>query len=257
VSANPAALGPPPPLGPRIVAIFADLDGTLAPIRPRPEDVGPDAARAQILERLRRSLGGALAVVSGRALADIDRILAGGVVAVSAVHGLSRRRADGGLDETGDIASLPAAVREAARAYVAGRPGLTAEDKGVAIALHYRAAPAAEAACRVFAKDLAARFGLKLQPGAMVFELRAPGPSKGDALAAFMAEPPFAGRMPIFVGDDLTDEDGFAAAERFGGFGVIVGPRRPTLARYALADPAGALDWLASASLCPPPLSVK
>jgi len=234
-----------PPLDLARTALFADLDGTLAPIEPRPEDVGPDERRARLLDRLALALGGRLAVISGRGLADLDRVLGGRVVAAAAVHGLVRRKANGKI--VTDPASLPQAAREALAALGRSNPGLLIEDKGPAIALHYRAVPEAEEASEAAARKLADRFGLILQKGRMVVDLRPPGPTKADAVGAFMAEPPFAGATPVFLGDDLTDEDGFAAATRLGGYGVVVGARRPTAARYALPDVNAALGWLESA----------
>ncbi|MBU2118540.1 MAG: trehalose-phosphatase, partial [Alphaproteobacteria bacterium] len=130
------------------------------------------------------------------------------------------------------------------RAFAAARPGLIVEDKTVAAGLHYRGDPRHAEAAEALARDLAARTGLKLQPGKLVLELKTPGADKGTALAAFMAEPPFAGGVPVMVGDDLTDEYGFAAAEALGGFGVLVGAPRPTAARHGLEDVAAVLDWL-------------
>jgi trehalose 6-phosphate phosphatase len=226
-------------------ALFADLDGTLTPIRPRPEDVGPDAARARLLETLTEALGGAVAVISGRGLEDVDRILEHRIAAVAAVHGLVRRMADGTLIQVRANA-VPGPAREAVMGFLADHPELSSEDKGLAISLHFRAAPRLAAACKAFAGRLAAANDLTLQEGDMVVELRAPGPTKAEAVSAFMAEPPFEGRTPVFIGDDLTDEDGFAGAERFGGHGVIVGARRPTRARFALDDVGAALAWLAA-----------
>jgi trehalose 6-phosphate phosphatase len=236
------ALAEPPPLDLSATALFADLDGTLAPIRARPQDVEPDDRRAWLLDRLSAALGGRLAVISGRSLADLDRVLAGRVPAAAAVHGLVRRAADGRVIVAED--SLPEPAREALFALGASNPALLVEDKGPAIALHYRAAPEAKAACGAAVERLARRYGLEAQKGRMVVELRAHGPTKADATAAFMAEPPFAGARPIFLGDDLTDEDGFVAAAHLGGYGVVVGSRRPTAAAYALADVEAALAWL-------------
>jgi trehalose 6-phosphate phosphatase len=236
---------PPPPLDPARSALFADLDGTLTPIRPRPGDVGPDPDRARLLDALSARLGGALAVVSGRALDDIDRVLDGRVRAVAAVHGLVRRRADGGMVETA-AHPVPDAARARVRAFLPEHPAVKGEDKIFAVTLHFRADPGAADACAGLMQRLAHEFGLVVQAGDQVVELRAPGPNKGDAVAAFMAEAPFAGRAPVFIGDDLTDEDGFAAAARLGGHGVIVGPRRPTCARFALVDVDAALAWIAS-----------
>jgi trehalose 6-phosphate phosphatase len=233
----------PPCLDLAHTALFADLDGTLTPIRPRPEDVGPDPQRTALLDRLGHGLGGAIAIVSGRALEDLDRVLEGGVSAIAAVHGLVRRRATGERIDAA-VDPLPETARRAVKAFAGAHPALRTEDKGVALTLHYRAAPDLGDACRALADRLAREHGLTVQRGDMVVELRAPGPTKAEATLAFMAEPPFAGRVPVFVGDDLTDEDGFAAAQRLGGFGVVVGQRRPSIARYALANPAGVLGWL-------------
>jgi len=240
-----ADLAAPPPLDPRAVALFTDLDGTLAPLQDRPGLVKPDAARRRLLARLQRALDGRLAVVSGRGLEDLDRILDRDVAAVSAAHGLLRRSADGVVRGAARPRALDDA-REALEAFVRADKGLLLEDKGPAIALHYRRSPGAAEACQDVARRLAVAADLVVQEGDMVVELRAPGPDKGDAVRAFMAEAPFAGFTPVFVGDDLTDEHGFEAAAGLGGFGVIVGPRRPTAALYTLTDVAAALSWMGS-----------
>ncbi|MFO1014681.1 MAG: trehalose-phosphatase [Caulobacteraceae bacterium] len=232
-----------PPLLAREAALFADLDGTLAPIEARPDQVRPEAARTALLRDLSAALDGRLAILSGRGLDDLDRLLGGSVTAVAAIHGLIRRDARGWVHEAPPHPDLPRAAEALVR-FAAAHPGLLAETKSHAAALHYRAAPRLEAEARAFAASLAERYGLVPQPGRMVIELRTPGPDKGEALAAFMAEPPFAGATPVFIGDDATDEHGFGAAERLGGYGVIVGDRRPTRARFALAGVADALEWL-------------
>lgn len=241
---NARPLAAPPPLA-RGTALFADLDGTLAPIEARPDQVRPDASRTGLLARLGAALEGRLAILSGRGLADLDRLLGGVVAPVAAIHGLVRRDAAGRLFE---IAAHPDLL-DAAHAlndFAAANPGLLAETKSHAVALHYRAAPQLEREVIAFTEPLARRLGLVLQPGRKVIELRTPGPDKGEALAAFMREAPFAGATPIFIGDDATDEHGFAAADRLGGYGVIVGDRRPTGARYALGSVAEALAWMGS-----------
>lgn len=224
-------------------ALFLDLDGTLAPIAPRPRDVGADSARNRLLAALARRLDGRLAVVSGRAIEDIDRILDGAVRAVAGVHGLTRR-SGGGLVVAAPPHPGLARARRAFERFAAGHPGLLVEDKAVSVALHYRAAPACREGALALADRLARETGLAAQPGAAVVELRTPGPGKGDAVAAFLAEPPFTGCRPVFVGDDLTDEDAFGFVERVGGLGVLVGPARDTAASHRLADVAAVLAWL-------------
>ncbi|MBV8594399.1 MAG: trehalose-phosphatase [Caulobacteraceae bacterium] len=245
-SADTPPLPAPPDLRPGEDALFADLDGTLAPIAPSPDAVGPDAGRSARLAALSSALGGRLAIVSGRGLADLDRILAGGVPALAAVHGLVRRSADGRVHRATGEDGVRAAA-DAFEAFAEATPGALAEDKELAAALHYRGAPQAADACHALASRLAAETGLVPQDGKMVVELRAPGPDKGEAVRAFMAEAPFAGARPVFLGDDLTDEDGFDAARRLGGYGIVVGPRRPTLAGFALPDVEAVWTWLARA----------
>lgn len=228
-------------------ALFLDLDGTLAPIAARPQDVHPDPRRTSLLKRLMLRLDGRLAVVSGRTLEDIDRILEGCVPAVAAVHGLVRRGPDGQLFETSAHPGLVDAT-VGFRAFAAHDPGLIVEEKtGLSVALHFRQAPRHAAAARLCAHALAAQTGLTVQDGDMVEELRTPGASKGDSVCAFMAGGPFAGRRPVFVGDDATDEDGFEAVLGLGGYGVLVGAARPTGARFRLASVEAALDWLEGA----------
>ena len=234
----------PKPLRLDEAALFLDLDGTLAPIAARPQDVRPDPRRTSLLERLARRLEGRLAVVSGRTLADVDRILEGCVVSVAAVHGLVRRGPDGALHETPPNPHLSAAVA-GFNAFAARDAGLFVEEKaGLSVALHFRQAAAYAEAARACARGLAQSTGLTLQEGDMVEELRTPGASKGDSVRQFLSEPPFAGAVPVFVGDDATDEAGFKAAQALGGMGVRIGASRATAARYSLAGVEAALDWL-------------
>lgn len=227
-------------------SLFFDLDGTLAEISPRPEQVGPDARRSELLRRMGAALGGRLAVVSGRTIAEIDRVLEGAVPCVAGVHGLARRLANGNVVQAQPHPQIETAA-VAFRALAAARAGLQVEEKSLSVTLHYRNAPGAEDAVRDLAQRLAQTTGLELQEGRMVVELKTPGADKGDAVAAFMLEPPFAGSTPIFVGDDLTDEAGFQAALAAGGLAVLVGPARATAAGHALTDPAAVLDWMEQA----------
>ena len=235
------------------ISLFLDLDGTLANFEIEPSGVGPDLRRSAILNRLDATLNGRLAIVSGRTIADIDRILDCQVEAVSGVHGLERRV---GADRF-DARSHPA-VGPAHRALIAladDHPGLIVEMKGSSVALHYRARPDLAATLAKLVAEVGQAVGLVLQTGNKVWELRTPGPDKGDAVRAFMAEPPFAGARPVYLGDDLTDESAFRAADALGGFGVRVGaPSRPTAARYRIDDVDDVLHWLEG--LGPTPVSL-
>jgi trehalose 6-phosphate phosphatase len=249
MSMQDVTIGLPAPKPLRLggTALFLDLDGTLAPIAARSQDVGPDPRRTSLLERLAQRLDGRLAVVSGRTLADVDRILEGCVTTVAAVHGLVRRGPDLRMFETPAHRDLPQAV-EALRAFSARDSGLIVEEKaGLSVALHFRLAGGQAEAARVCARAVAAQTGLTLQEGDMVVELRTPGATKGDSVRAFMSGRPFAGATPVFVGDDATDEDGFAAAQGLDGVGICVGATRPTLARFRLAGVEAALAWLEAA----------
>ncbi|WP_374576208.1 trehalose-phosphatase [Phenylobacterium sp.] len=229
--------------GPDRMALFLDVDGTLAPIETRPHAVGPVSERNVLLGEVARRLHGRAAIVSGRTIADVDRILDHSITAVAGVHGLERRTALGRQMSSPAHPALVEAKR-ALQAFAAADSGLEVEDKALSVALHFRRAPGAAEAVRDLAGRLSAATGLSRQDGDCVIELRTPGPSKGDAVAAFMAEPPFAGAAPVFVGDDLTDEDAFRAAVEAGGFGVLVGPPRDTWATHRLASVDEVLAWL-------------
>ena len=228
------------------VALFLDLDGTLAAIRPRPEDVGPEPWRTALLRRLEARLGGKLAVISGRSLEEVDRILEGAVPAVAAVHGLVRRRSDGTLEQAAPAPGLPQA-RERLGALAASHPGLHIEDKGLSLAIHFRQAPELAPTIRHEAEAIGSEAGLGLQLGDMVAELCTPGLDKGAAVRAFMGETPFAGALPVFVGDDLTDENGFRAARALGGVSILVGPLRQTDADMRLESVPAVRGWLEAA----------
>lgn len=235
----------PPALDPSRTALFMDLDGTLAPIEARPDHVAPHPERTQLLKTAVERLGGRLAVISGRSLHDLDRILESAVPAAAAIHGLVRRTASGSV-----LAHPPHPGLDAARVMLdrlSDRPGVLLEDKALGLAVHFRKAPERAEEITNLCRRVAATTGLVVQLGRMVVELRTPGAHKGDSVRAFMAEAPFAGATPVFVGDDITDEDGFAAAEALGGYGVLVGEPRESAARYRLNDVDAVLTWLAGA----------
>lgn len=226
-------------------ALFLDVDGCLIGFSDDPADATVPPQLIERLLRLSELLDGALALVSGRRIDTLDRMFAPALFPAAGLHGLERR-----LDA--DIVTLPGvqttglagALREA-RAVLAEYPGALVEDKGMAIALHWRAAPAAEADARAFAMQASARLpGYRLQPGNHVVELKPEAADKGTAIAAFMEHAPFRGRVPVFAGDDLTDEHGFETVNARGGISVLVGDRAGSAARHRLADPAAVHAWL-------------
>lgn len=239
-------LDPPPSLcdlaadGP--LALFLDFDGTLVEIAATPDGIAVPDRLGDRLFALAGRLEGRLALVSGRAIPDLERHLGPLRVARAGSHGAARERADGSL--LGALAeALPQAAIDGLRNFAAAH-GFALEEKQHGAALHYRARPELEPHGVRFAEDLARSHALEVKRGKSVIELVRPGASKAGAVRAFLQEPPFAGARPVFIGDDITDEDGFAAAAEAGGFGILVGDRRPTAARYQLADPAAVHDWL-------------
>lgn len=234
---------PPPPVRAEGMALFLDMDGVLAPLAATPDAVVPVARRTAALKAVAGKMEGRVAIVSGRTIAEIDRISDHAVVSASGVHGLERRLKDGSIRRQTADGGVARALR-AFQLFAADRPGMIVEDKGVSAGLHYRQAPDQAKAAEDLARRLQAETGLTLQPGHMVMELKTPGADKGTAVTAFMQEPPFKGAIPVMLGDDLTDEYGFAAAAALGGYGVLVGPQRSTAARYRLDDVDAVLTWL-------------
>lgn len=238
----------PPPLS-RLapVALFLDFDGTLVELADSPGAIAVPAGLEALLDQLSERLDGRFAIVSGRAVADLRRHLAGTAAVMSGSHGVELLYADGRSIPVSAPPGL-AAARESVRRFAAGDDGLLVEDKPAGVALHYRLAPERAEETDCFLEALAERSGLVLQRGKMVAELRPHGFDKGAALRRLMGEPPFAGARPVFVGDDLTDEDAFRAAAALGGEGVLVGPDRPSAARWRLNDVAAVTAWLEAAS---------
>jgi trehalose 6-phosphate phosphatase len=242
-----------PPTPPHIsllqgASLFLDFDGTLVDIAARPDKVVVGERTDRLIALLATRLHGRLAILSGR---SIDQLLAmlgtRQPLAIGGSHGLELRWADGRMQTIERPAEL-GRIAERMSSLQARYPGILVEEKPFGAALHYRGAPEAEEACRVLAVALAEETGLHLQPGKMVFEVHAGGANKGAALRRFMSEPSMAGTAPIFLGDDDTDEPGFAMAAAMGGAGILVGPARLTAACYRLADVTAALEWLEAAS---------
>lgn len=232
------------PDDPDKLALFLDIDGTLLEIADRPElvQVSPDLRLC--LERLAKRLNGALALITGRTLCDADNLFTGLSLPVGAVHGLERRSYQGRVEYNGSRDDLNGVLSDLA-VFVKERPGLLMEDKIRTIALHYRAAPELEEDVRGFIdRCLSGRGDFTVLHGKMVFEIKPDGADKGTAIRAFMREDPFAGRVPVFLGDDTTDEYGFAAVQQLGGYGIFVGRNQDSAALGRLADVAAVHDWL-------------
>jgi len=234
----------PPPVSDDM-ALFLDFDGTLVEIARTPGAVEASGAMIACLEGIVAHLGGALAIVSGRPIHEIDHYLAPLRLPCAGLHGLETR-----LHPDEEIERAPVGPEiEALKAALAGSGllgrGVSIEDKGAAIAVHYRIAPDCEATVvEVMQAAIADLPDLHLVRGKMVVEAKPAYRDKGWAVETFMDLAPFRGRTPVFVGDDVTDEDGIRAAESVGGFGVKVGTAE-SLARFRVSDVAGVRDWLA------------
>ena len=228
-------------------ALFLDFDGTLVHLRAHPDEVVADSHVKGLLQSLAQAFGGALAIVSGRSLDGLDRLLGPLQLPTAGIHGLERRGADGRVHRPADPTPAFDAARRALEGYAASHPGLLLEDKGNALALHFRRAPeqAAHALERMEAERRRLGEDFHLQHGKAVVELKPTAHHKGTVVEAFMAEPPFAGRRPVFLGDDVTDEDAFRTVNRLGGISVRVGDGAHTAARFRLASVDAALAWLA------------
>ena len=199
--------------------------------------------------------GGAVALVSGRAIADLDSLFAPLTLPSAGLHGFEHRGAAGAYRRRPAPSTAALESARGSMLYLARQhPGLRVEDKGFALALHYRDAPQLEQTALAAMLEIAARTReeLELQRGKMVVELRPAGATKARAVAAFLAEAPFRGRMPIFIGDDLTDEPAFELVNRLGGLSAVVNAARPSAALTRLTDVAAVRGWLAQLQADPP-----
>jgi trehalose 6-phosphate phosphatase len=226
-------------------SFFLDIDGTLLEFAARPHEVCVEAGLLAVLEQLSAATGGAVALVSGRSVEDIDKLFSPLAFPAAGQHGAERRTTGGAIRRHApSIEKLGAAASELVR-LTAAHAGLVLENKGMTLALHYRLAPGlrvlAEREMRAIAAGLGD--GFELQNGKFVIEIKPSGKDKGSAIAEFIAEAPFAGRRPVFIGDDLTDERGFDVVNRAGGHSVKVGPGI-TQARWHLFDAAAVRRWL-------------
>lgn len=240
---------PPPPadLVDEHSALFLDADGTLLAFADDPAAVAVADGLLETLDVLREQLGGATALVSGRAIAGLDAIFHRPGWAAAGQHGLERRDARGGLTVMPVDEAELARLRATVHAVAAALPGVRVEDKSWSVALHCRERPDLEPELARRAPALALGFpGFELQPGSFVFEFKPRGMDKGLAVAAFLDDAPFVGRRPVYLGDDLTDEHAFAVVNERGGISIRVGSRTPSQAAFTLSSPADVHAWLDS-----------
>jgi len=226
-------------------AFFLDIDGTLLDIAHRPQDVSVDSELRALLLRLAAASADAVALISGRSIADIDRLFAPLRFAAAGQHGAERRDHCGQTRRSVVPEECLAEARARLEELAASCPGVLLEDKGSSLALHYRMAPQHGEQLRQSLREIVAALGdeFDLQEGKMVLEIKPSGRNKGAAIAEFLQEKPFRGKTPVFLGDDLTDEFGFELVNRLGGHSIKIGVGA-SCAAWRLADAAAVRTWL-------------
>jgi trehalose 6-phosphate phosphatase len=239
--------GLPVSLSPLETAFFFDFDGTLVELAATPDGVVVTPRVQALLAQLQHLTNGAVAIVSGRGIVELDALLAPLRLPSAGLHGAERRDATDVTQRLGFDAERVAQMAHALAETVRANPGMLLEIKGAGLALHYRNAPDKEASARAATEHLVEQqgAGYVLQPGKMVFEIKPNNVDKGRAINAFLDEAPFAGRRPLFAGDDLTDEKGFAVVNQHDGISIKIGAG-PTIAQARLESVEALLDWLAT-----------
>ncbi|MET0363902.1 MAG: trehalose-phosphatase [Sphingobium sp.] len=244
MEAQATSLPPPEPVDIASSSLLLDFDGTLVPIAETPDAVTVDGGLVDLLARLSDAFDGRVAIVSGRSIAQLDLFL-GPVarrIALSGSHGCEHRW--NGVDAHPVRPPELNIVAEQFQLFIQDRPEMLVEIKSYGVALHYRRSPQEEQAVNMMASAMAESTGLAFQPGQMVAEIRVPGSDKGVAVTRLMDRPPMRGTVPVYLGDDATDEVALIAAGALGGVPIAVGPRPTTSARYRLASPAAVRNWL-------------
>lgn len=226
--------------------LFFDIDGTLLEIAPTPDAVNVGKRVLAVLEALRETTNGAVALISGRTLDQIDHLFSPMRLPASGLHGLEMRLGSGEVRRPPPPTEGFISMRTALADFASRNPGLLFEDKGQSFALHYRLAPELESEARAQVEKAIGKWGdgYNLLAGKMVFEVKPSQVDKGKVIEAFMVTEPFAGRRPVYVGDDVTDEDAFAVVNRLDGYSIHVGHTSATCAKYVIADVSTLLDWL-------------
>lgn len=237
-----ATLAPPPPLVAGN-ALFLDFDGTLTEIAPHPDEIVVMPGLGKLLTRIADRLDGRVAIISGRSLSQLEHHLGPLDIAMAGSHGGEFREA-GAAEPIALADPIAPHLVDQVRALASELGGLLVESKPFSVAIHYRDRPEARERLLECTREIARNAGLALKSGKMVFELVMPGSDKGSAASRFMSLPAFAKGVPVFAGDDITDEDAFAAVTEFGGGGVLVGPMRETAARWRLDSVAQVHAWL-------------
>jgi trehalose 6-phosphate phosphatase len=234
------------PLGDTPPALFLDVDGTLLDLAARPDDVVAPVDLIATLARAERKLAGALALISGRPIDDVDRLFAPLRLRVSGVHGAEIRLDPNAARTPTTVGDLPQSLLAALRLAVEPFPGVFVEDKRFSFTVHYRLAPAAERPLRHIVQELvdSLPIAIEMMDAHYAIEIKGPSYDKGSAIAAFLSTPTFRGRTPIFIGDDTTDESGFALVTARGGLAYSVGRPRPG-AIGAFSEPRAVREWLA------------
>ena len=224
--------------------LFLDVDGTLIELTDTPSQTVADPEIKALLRDLSIRLDGAVALVSGRQIETLDQLFAPLTLPSSGLHGIERRTAEGKLQGGTFIDSKLDDARAAIKLFVDSHPGALLEDKRRTVAIHFRMAPQAGVEARELAAAIVEQLGkhYQIQPGDMMLEIKPRGFTKATAIRAFMQEPPFSGRRPVFIGDDLTDQDGFPAVESMGGISIGVGER--VQGQYHLDTVPQVRDWL-------------
>jgi trehalose 6-phosphate phosphatase len=224
--------------------LFLDVDGTLIELAETPFDIVAGEELKALLQSVTERLGGALALVSGRSIEYLDALFAPLRLPSAGLHGVERRKASGMMHGASFTDTQLDRARAALSLLVQAHPGTLLEDKGRTIAIHYRMAPQLEPELRQAVTAIAAQLGpnYHVQPGSMMLEIKPRGFNKGVAVKAFLQEPPFSGRTPVYVGDDLTDIDGFRVVDDQDGISIAVGDR--VQAQYHLDNPMAVRRWL-------------